>query len=1425
MFTKTNLNKNIRFFLVFIMAFLFLTNVFAYVTKNTMPETTKNFANERKINYVEFSPYKNDPYNDITIDALKEGGCEITISIKNPSVNVTGYENNKYKYAYHIMVSAPLQNKKIYFENMNNFVKINKKNNSVAKKIYSIANDNNFMYFYKIGGDDMFKRSKFTFVAPPIICNSSTNDLDVVMFIPTSNTNIVLDDYYNNVYVHNYSPFSERGLEDSFEKLDLATNSHKVLDYVNGVGSRLLLNLDFAFNVIVNKSKLNEINTDKPSQSNPAKPIPPEGAILPEGTITPKIFRRTPPENSNSITNSDLIRHKHVILDETAVKIIEKTKNLSNSKNQEPNILNNSTSINETAIADDLRVNIENIVPFTDEIACKLEIKLAKTLEDYPKIAPTEMQFLISWNDKLRSTYPMVTYNFLTKNEIPEKDILVFNENDYDKIYDNKKNITGYKLKIPEENSFLCSPRVIDVYAFMPIEKKSYEVVLYNTNTIVFSFDRGIIKETKLSDNKDYLYLNKKPEGSIDFYNYNLDFLYSIKTIDEELSQIINGGTCPGKCGLGYVSSSKYPVNYQTSSVIYNGSGALCYKCNEEGTIATRCDPITGTKLGIVNLINNYPDLKEEICPFVLPEINIDVPLIIEGELTTKPVELPKSDPNLVTIGSFENISNYYFDCSITDKDIFSKIQNQSYTENISKNTLDSKYLTQNFNADTGNVGITIDPHLFKFSNYFKQVNNYANACFYFDLDMPELENKKVFIKQENATFVNGEIFSKLTILDAGKVKLCVTRPITKLSDDERIIKNKPYMLNDNIKTFSLKEKRTILFGIPWFSKKIKDITFTLNTEIDSYGCDLENIKKEELLDQKEFLDNKEFLNLISSNNTCYDPQGTTMIGFTGEDEFNKYGFDKLLFIYDEDGITHNICDYGQLYCDQDQLKTALIKKAELIKKGNTIALDGILFNKSEDNKIKNNPYIYLTETQNNLFLENFNFNNLSYSDNSSEYLEILINQLSNIPKELRKFTILDLTFTTDVDPKFVALRYNNFEFLEADILSRINILSNGNHHNYLKQEIVNENPEQEPNTENKKQAVISYQITLDSFSNNQNKFKEQLNNNLKLDFPNKEILKDIFFLHQLITNMKYYYGDSVSSNLINVKTFGSLNEGLTKEVFEDKMFMSSFDESIFLSTDSEIKEISSPGLYLFDIKIENNQIKYNVKNVSEDTKKVYDYYNLSAFKEYKQNLLFESPINAIYKNYIGIPFKFDDRALGNKLGNATVFSNYSNWEEIQDGFILKFIFKNNNVDNITFKDIRPIIIKSTENYTYKYLTPNGQYSNNVEQELGNKILFAFLNYNVIDSQIVFNSEKNLLFNVLVPVVDKGNIKEYRVSNNLDNSDKLNFDVKNIYDGVKTAHIGYMLGLIKDKQICFNLENNNINFWFNPSKINMVDNK
>lgn len=501
----------------------------------------------------------------------------------------------------------------------------------------------------------------------------------------------------------------------------------------------------------------------------------------------------------------------------------------------------------------------------------------------------------------------------------------------------------------------------------------------------------------------------------------------------------------------------------------------------------------------------------------------------------------------------------------------------------------------------------------------------------------------------------------------------------------------------------------------------------------------------------------------------CYDPKGFRKQGLTGEENFKKFGFNRLLFTYNETDITYNICDYGRIYCDQDQLRISMSKKADLYKSNKTVLLDGVYF-LQDGTKIAANPYLEngenpIDQTTIETIMSNTSFNNLG----SNEIAQKLKSVLDNVPAELRKFTIIEVMISAE--PNTLS---------NTDITKYINLVSDNNIH----------------------KSMDVYQMTVDSFLRSEGNLNAIINNPAT---SAEEQAKIAEFLYQYLNTMQLYYGDTISPFIINAKTYGPLNSGTTKAVFGATQFMSGA-WAVNLDTTSPVTEIATPGTYNITLKTigDNKQLTYAAQKINS---KVLDYYNNNT--DYKTNIFFTNPTNAYYHNYAGIVFK---NTFSGITKATSVFTNYTaGFDKIQDGIILNIP---TNQTNMSFKDIRPLQILATGPYKAEYLV-NGKYSSKDVSETKNTIfIFQKINDTTkgIDYQLKTSSNQEIKFNISPSILSSTKNYTHIYGVLKDTSSSSSFTKE------ETSSVKAMVDGISSQTMCFNF-NNGFMLWYNPSKL------
>ncbi|HRS42542.1 MAG TPA: hypothetical protein P5530_01535 [Candidatus Diapherotrites archaeon] len=514
----------------------------------------------------------------------------------------------------------------------------------------------------------------------------------------------------------------------------------------------------------------------------------------------------------------------------------------------------------------------------------------------------------------------------------------------------------------------------------------------------------------------------------------------------------------------------------------------------------------------------------------------------------------------------------------------------------------------------------------------------------------------------------------------------------------------------------------------------------------------------------------------------CYDPKGFRKYGFTGEENFKKFGFNRLLFTYNETDITHNICDYGRVYCDQDQLRIAISKKADLYSSHRTYLLDGVYF-LLEGNKIAENPYLLDENPLDKDAIEGIVASQSFNNRDPNSILQALKAVIGRVPADLRKFTILEAKIGAKTTSEPTPANLSSEKIKEY-----MTILGDNDF------------------AKNVKQDGDVYQITVDSFLRSETKLEAKINN-ASTTQQEQAIIAE--FLNQYLNTMRLYYGDTISPFIINAKTYGPLNSGTTKTIFSAVQFMSGA-WTLTLDPASSVTEIATPGTYSVALKstANNKQLTYTVQKVNSN---LLDYYNNNA--GYKANTFFTNPTNAYYFHYFGVPFKIAKTGLSK---TTQIIDNYNNgWDVVQDGIILK-VPKDNVM--ISFKDIRPLQVLSSGAYKIEYIA-NGKYSSKDTSELKNT-LFIFQKINEstkgADYQLKTSSNLDMRFNIVPTTLSatKNFTHVYGVLKDITSSS--NFTAE------ETSSVQTMVNGISSEKMCFNF-NNGFYLWYNPLRTSFGD--
>jgi len=664
---------------------------------------------------------------------------------------------------------------------------------------------------------------------------------------------------------------------------------------------------------------------------------------------------------------------------------------------------------------------------------------------------------------------------------------------------------------------------------------------------------------------------------------------------------------------------------------------------------------------------------------------------------------------------------------------------------------------------------------------------------------------ERSFVEGGNGRIQNGEVISEIHFLNNGKTyEICLSRPLTPLSAADARIDRAVYRDETDStkeKIFSIKDSRASILR----ADEIYKVKFALSARLGTFGYVENTTAPEYLVDSARLQDGE-----------CLDPKGFEKFGLTGK-SYTEYGFNRLLFVWNPEEISYNVFDYGQVFADQDQLRIALSKKMDYLANNHFIELEGIKFLKTTDNKIARSEILLDKNPIEKTVMEGLiNSNSFTSGADAKAQITTLRQILSGVPEDLRKYTIIEIAIP-------VGSVENSVNLDATKINAMITRTTDNNLH---------------------KPEANKYQFTVYTFLNKTNNLSTELET--MNDADNKNWAE---FLKRFLNSMNLYYGDALTPVIVNLKTYGNLETGITKDILSGPEFMQNF-WSFNIKSDSSIKQISTPGAYKLNLEITDKITKKANYSLSSVTS--FNYYNNP---KYRTNLFFTNPLNAFYFNYGGVPFRTGEAGTRKE---TELIKNYSNWSKVQDGYILSFKSTNNTISNVIFKDIRPLqVISNVANdYRLEYLsqdkyntltedmdwrlstdtdklvkqntryvgpTPTNGYlllNHNNKPTVFRSTIFVFNNLqdsSRLEHQLRMYSRNDFKFNLTpqkIPLVNVGDNKAfaYGVPKNLSSL----AGYSNVL-GADTSTVNKIVTGIESENMCFNFTDG-FNIWFNPDK-------
>lgn len=528
----------------------------------------------------------------------------------------------------------------------------------------------------------------------------------------------------------------------------------------------------------------------------------------------------------------------------------------------------------------------------------------------------------------------------------------------------------------------------------------------------------------------------------------------------------------------------------------------------------------------------------------------------------------------------------------------------------------------------------------------------------------------------------------------------------------------------------------------------------------------------------------------------CYSPHVDVKEGYTGEKSYKLYGFDRLLFDWTD--VKVDSCDLGNNFCDQTQMFDALHEKSKLLEKTEELITikykedTEIIFLK-ENNKIKENVAMEGIVVD----VDEDKYNDLKDScetitnENVDDCLETIIDILRDVPEDLRKYAVIDFKLADGVS--------------ENDLKTYV---GQTGYHKY----------------------DDNYQITTYQFILYVNEYYKTNKENLSEDFNS--------FLYEFYKTMDPYYGYALNPTIVNLKQFDGLDNVYNKELI--KKYNSLFLSTREINTEDNLN-VSTPATYEVEYSYTKNNNFYEItlNKINKFT------HNEINDNNYSENRFFYVPINPqIYK--LGteqlIPFGNEETletiSFPRNTISAKVLTNMADqtqWNQMQDGYIFRI---NNN--NFIYSDIRPVHFLFENTRVLNYKLPNDYQDNlNIGYSLENIIqsrtynpttnintlslkestnfikTFYILNKTNLQRQTIFSFNPNAVeTNIDITATQaQDRFFIYNISSPFDNYIKIFMDTDDVYKNIES-----LVENIKQKNICFESNKNDIKIWTNPIK-------
>jgi len=749
-----------------------------------------------------------DYITSVNVNSTETGkGCRVKVELNNsflPQENMNALAVEEF--FPHILVTEATQNKAENFKTMEQLVDDQRDG---ARNIFRLYGENQKKSFvYKAPAYN----TTYDFTVPESVCNNETNTMDAVVFLPMKSSKFLraLGDFWSwLLYVGSFTIYDSRNenyfdnkynnVYSSLGALDLSRDSQRIAETNN------LYNLDYLYNISVTKVEDTAISGTLPQISTN---IPDKNFLCAEKEITLKKRLRDldfNERNTKFVSNPEAI---NLTTDNTQINIFVNSDFLSEVEDFKEN-------------ENDARVCFETAIPQS----ILTELQTNNVLENKDSVlANGNVISVIKINDSKLSVCFIRPLNKLEDYESIINDVKYKNNNltieeIYDKENGRQKNGSAIFSLKTALTPLSCVPRSTMSYVDFNVEETTVNVTETGKSCYVdiklkddfwtperiselenedFYPHILITKSDNLKE-KNYRNLNnlinerKRNAGNIfQLYGYNVNpetnFVYKADKFKTEYNFIVPDTVCDNTVNsvdmiiYAPIHSSKF------FEIIERVMGWMVYIFTFT-LVDIRDRSLLDYQYDNVYSSTDKLDIGSDSSQ-IIAKLNEGYSFYNLGVLNNKTVT--KTDPSTIT-------QNLPTASTIVDESKFNCVREPKTIQQ--RLDLGFNNRTANFIYDSDSLKLTILKSMIYVdinSDYLSKTTNFrengtdARVCFVKTINIENYDFKNNY----TSNFVNAQIISQIKIIKGNQdinIQVCISRPVTELTDNERMINDIKY--------------------------------------------------------------------------------------------------------------------------------------------------------------------------------------------------------------------------------------------------------------------------------------------------------------------------------------------------------------------------------------------------------------------------------------------------------------------------------------------------------------------------------------------------------------------------------------------------------------------------------------------------------